>query len=364
MPRWRGSAVGSVFTNNVSIGAPPKTEVAKLGPDGKLYVGLSDVDVWRVLNPLSPSFTVAGNKVERVGVSGEVGGVITSMAFATYLSVRAIGALTRRLPAAPVLVDTPGCDPFDPTQVEELTALAAAISGIMVLVLPADHVVAQPAAFRKAVGVAAQAAAAGSLVTFGVVPTAPETGYGYIRRGAAAGPAYRIAQFVEKPDAQRAAQFLASGEYYWNSGMFLFQVGRYLSELARLAPDIAASCELAWQSAARDLDFTRAGVDAFKGCRSESIDYAVMEKTSDAQVVPLDAGWSDVGSWSSLQAACPSDGQGNVLRGDVITEDTQGCYIYAESRLVGIEIEGASQKVDLQRLLLAGMPGKVETAAA
>ena len=205
----------------------------------------------------------------------------------------------------------------------------------LLLVLPADHVVAQPAAFIKAVGVAAQSAAAGSLVTFGVVPTAPETGYGYIRRGAAAGPAFRIAQFVEKPDAVRAAQFLAGGDYYWNSGMFMFQAGRYLAELARLAPDIAASCEQAWKSSVRDLDFTRVGVEAFKGCRGESIDYAVMEKTGDAQVVPLDAGWNDVGSWSSLQAACPADGQGNVLRGDVLTEDTTGCYVYAESRLVG-----------------------------
>jgi mannose-1-phosphate guanylyltransferase/mannose-6-phosphate isomerase len=184
------------------------------------------------------------------------------------------------------------------------------------------------------VQVAATAAAGGSLATFGVVPQSAETGYGYIRRGAPAGQAYGIVQFVEKPDAGRAAQFLAGGDYYWNSGMFLFSAGRYLSELARLAPDIATACEQAFNGATHDLDFTRVEAGAFAACRSESIDYAVMEKTEAAVVVPLDAGWSDVGSWSSLQAACEADAEGNVLQGDVIAEDTAGCYIHAGSRLV------------------------------
>jgi mannose-1-phosphate guanylyltransferase/mannose-6-phosphate isomerase len=213
-------------------------------------------------------------------------------------------------------------------------ALKTAGEGALLLVLPADHVIRDVAAFRAAVQGAVATASAGSLATFGVVPVAPETGYGYIRRGDAVGAAFRIAQFVEKPDAARAAQFLASGDYYWNSGMFLFGAGRYLAELARLAPDIAAACEQAVQGASHDLDFTRVDAKAFAACRSESIDYAVMEKTTEAVVVPLDAGWSDVGSWSSLQAACKADGDGNVLQGDVLAEDTQGCYIYAGSRLV------------------------------
>jgi mannose-1-phosphate guanylyltransferase / mannose-6-phosphate isomerase len=213
-------------------------------------------------------------------------------------------------------------------------ARKAAGDDALLLVLPADHVIRDAAAFRSAVQVAAASAAAGSLATFGVVPQSPETGYGYIRRGAAAGAAFGIAQFVEKPDAARAAEFLASGDYYWNSGMFLFGAGRYLAELARHAPDIAAACEQAFEGATHDLDFTRVEAKAFAACRSESIDYAVMEKTEQAVVVPLDAGWSDVGSWSSLQAACEADADGNVLQGDVIAEDTSGCYVHAESRLV------------------------------
>jgi mannose-1-phosphate guanylyltransferase/mannose-6-phosphate isomerase len=213
-------------------------------------------------------------------------------------------------------------------------ALAAAGPEALLLVLPADHVIRDAAAFRKAVEVAIVAARAGNLVTFGVVPKSPETGYGYIRRGAAAGMAWRIERFVEKPVQARAEEFLASGEYYWNSGMFVFAARRYLDELQRLAPDIAAACERAIGAAARDLDFTRVDAAAFAECRSESIDYAVMEKTSAAVVVPLDAGWSDVGSWASLHDACPQDADGNVRKGDVLTEDTQGCYLYAESRLV------------------------------
>ncbi len=213
-------------------------------------------------------------------------------------------------------------------------ALAAAGPEALLLVLPADHVIRDAAAFRKAVEVAIEAARAGNLVTFGVVPKSPETSYGYIRRGVAAGKAWRIERFVEKPLQARAEEFLASGEYYWNSGMFVFAARRYLDELQRLAPDIATACERAIGAAARDLDFTRVDAAAFAECRSESIDYAVMEKTSAAVVVPLDAGWSDVGSWSSLHDACPQDTDGNVRKGDVLTEDTRGCYLYAESRLV------------------------------
>jgi mannose-1-phosphate guanylyltransferase/mannose-6-phosphate isomerase len=204
----------------------------------------------------------------------------------------------------------------------------------LLLVLPADHVIRDVAAFQAAIAVAASAARANHLVTFGVVPRNPETGYGYIRRGAAEGDAFRIAQFVEKPDGERAAQFVASGEHYWNSGMFLFRARRYLEELERHAPDIAAACSMAFAGATHDLDFTRIDAGRFGACRSDSIDYAVMEKTADAVVVPLDAGWSDVGSWASLQDASDPDADGNVLRGDVLALDTRGSYVYSEHRLV------------------------------
>ena len=217
-------------------------------------------------------------------------------------------------------------------------AAHAAISAVgeqaLLLVLPADHVIRDAAAFRQAVAVAVTAARAGNLATFGVVPKTPETGYGYIRRGAAEGSAWRIASFVEKPDRARAEQFVAGGDYYWNSGMFVFAARRYLDELQRLAPDIAAACDRASAGAQRDLDFTRVDTAAFAACRSESIDYAVMEKTGAAVVVPLDAGWSDVGSWASLQDACDKDANGNVCKGDVLTEDTSGSFLYAESRMV------------------------------
>ena len=174
----------------------------------------------------------------------------------------------------------------------------------------------------------------GALVTFGIVPSAPETGYGYIRRGEPLGGAFRIAEFVEKPEQARAQTFVGSGEYYWNSGMFLFRARRYLEELEKFAPDIASVCRSSFAGATRDLDFTRIDAGAFQACRSESIDYAVMEKTADAVVVPLDAGWSDVGSWSSLHEASEGDAHGNVMHGDVIIEDTHGSYLYSESRLV------------------------------
>jgi mannose-1-phosphate guanylyltransferase/mannose-6-phosphate isomerase len=208
----------------------------------------------------------------------------------------------------------------------------------LLLVLPADHIIGDVAAFQAAVVVARSAAEAGQLVTFGVVPDSPETGYGYIRRGAplagAASGTHRIAAFVEKPDADRAAEFMASGEYYWNSGMFMFRASRYMEELRRFAPDIAASCERAMAAPTRDLDFTRVNVAEFSGCRSDSIDYAVMERTDCAAVVPLSAGWSDVGSWAALHAASPLDADGNVCRGDVVLQDCSGSYVHAASRLV------------------------------
>jgi len=204
----------------------------------------------------------------------------------------------------------------------------------LLLVLPADHVIVDVSAFHRAIEVAGVAARNGALVAFGIVPTTPETGYGYIRRGALAGGSYRIAEFVEKPELTRAQAFLATGEYYWNSGMFLFRARRYLEELEKFSPDIAAVCGNSFAGAVRDLDFTRIDPGSFRDCRSESIDYAVMEKTADAVVVPLEAGWSDVGTWTSLHAACEHDAQGNALFGDVMVEDTHDSYVYSESRLV------------------------------
>jgi mannose-1-phosphate guanylyltransferase/mannose-6-phosphate isomerase len=209
-----------------------------------------------------------------------------------------------------------------------------AASDPILLVLPADHVIRDVAAFQAVVEQGRVAAAEGKLVTFGVMPDRPETGYGYIRRAKGEGPAYPVAEFVEKPDVATAVRYVQSGEYYWNSGMFMFRARAFLDELKRHAPAMLDACEKAVAAATRDLDFTRLPAAEFSVCPSDSIDYAVMEKTHLAVVVPLDAGWSDVGSWSALQDALPTDAQGNVTAGDVITEGTTGSYLHSTSRLI------------------------------
>ncbi|HEX7034347.1 MAG TPA: mannose-1-phosphate guanylyltransferase/mannose-6-phosphate isomerase [Pseudomonadales bacterium] len=206
----------------------------------------------------------------------------------------------------------------------------------ILLVLPSDHVITDLDAFALAVERAAAAAEGGALVTFGVQPTAPETGYGYIeapgaRVGDAATP---VRSFVEKPDAATAEAYLASGGYFWNSGMFVFRARDYLDELARWQPEIHARMAAAYDAGRTDLDFFRPGPD-FLQCPAESIDYAVMEKTDRAMVVPVAFGWSDVGSWSAIWAASPQDEDGNHLVGDVLTIGTRNSYVLAQDRLVG-----------------------------
>ena len=203
----------------------------------------------------------------------------------------------------------------------------------VLLVLPADHVIPDTGAFHKAIYAAHSAALNDRLVTFGVVPTRPETGYGYIK-AVGEGEVRGVEQFVEKPAKDVAEQYLASGDYLWNSGMFMFKASAYLRVLRKYAPEIYDACSAAMANARTDMDFLRPAEDDFKACRSDSIDYAVMEKTRSASVVALDAGWSDVGSWASLHDACEKDENDNVLKGDVLTHDTRNCYVYAESRLV------------------------------
>lgn len=204
----------------------------------------------------------------------------------------------------------------------------------ILLVLAADHIIKDVPAFHNSIQKALPLAAAGKLVTFGIVPSHPETGYGYIERGAAVGSGYAVARFVEKPDFSTAQDYFESGKYLWNSGIFLFRASRYLEELGRFRPAIIAACRDALAKSSQDMHFMRINSGAFMTCPNDSIDYAVMEKTSDAVVVPLDAGWSDVGSWSALWDVNPKDLQGNVLQGDVLAEDTLNSFVHAESRLV------------------------------
>ena len=201
------------------------------------------------------------------------------------------------------------------------------------LVMPADHLIEDEAAFRAAVGHALVLADEGWLVTFGITPDYAETGYGYVERGEALGTAgFRVASFVEKPDLATAERYVATGTYAWNSGMFLFRAQRYLDELARHAPGILAAAREAHARAVADLDFIRVDAGAFGGSPSDSIDYAVMEKTDRAAVVPVSCGWSDIGSWSSLWAVSERDDAGNRHEGDVISVDTRGSLVRASER--------------------------------
>jgi mannose-1-phosphate guanylyltransferase/mannose-1-phosphate guanylyltransferase/mannose-6-phosphate isomerase len=205
------------------------------------------------------------------------------------------------------------------------------------LILAADHVISDVAAFHAAIGNAEQLAQRGLLVTFGIVPNCPETGYGYIKRGSATEyGAYQVDSFVEKPDLATATHYLESGEYLWNSGMFAFKAGSYLAELEKFNPEMLACCQQAIATAKVDVDFVRVDKAVFSSCPADSIDYAIMEKTDKAVVVPLDAGWNDVGSWSALWEVREKDSQGNSISGDVITINTQNSLIHAEHKLVTV----------------------------
>ncbi|MCP4386695.1 MAG: mannose-1-phosphate guanylyltransferase/mannose-6-phosphate isomerase [Gammaproteobacteria bacterium] len=204
----------------------------------------------------------------------------------------------------------------------------------VLLVLTADHEIPDQQAFTDVVRQALPLAQAGKLVTFGIVPTHAATGYGYIRRGESEGDGYIVDEFIEKPDQQTANGYLASDEYYWNSGMFMFRAQAYLDELEKFKPEMVSHCRQAATGMSEDLGFLRLDAEAFGECEADSIDYAVMEKTGLACVVPMDAGWSDIGSWSSLWEQGDKDANGNATRGDVLTSDTENSIVHAESRLV------------------------------
>lgn len=222
-----------------------------------------------------------------------------------------------------------------------LAAIATLKKGLdpLLLVLAADHIILDEQEFRRIVSAAVPCAQQDKLVTFGIVPTAPETGYGYIQAASALDTTqeqrvYAVKQFVEKPNLPTAQQYLASGDFYWNSGMFLFKASAYLDNLKQYRPDIFAACELAMENIDPDLDFIRVNKEAFLQCPDDSIDYAVMEKTDSAVVIPLDAGWSDVGSWSSLWEVSEKNTEGNSHKGDVLSFNSQNNYVFAETGLV------------------------------
>lgn len=247
---------------------------------------------------------------------------------------------TSKTGASAILLEPVGRNTAPAVAVAALQALTVSKDAVL-LVLPADHLIKDVEAFQAAVEQGLPLAQAGKMVTFGIVPDGPETGYGYIKAGAAlSDAANEIASFVEKPDLETAKGYLADGSYRWNSGMFLLSAKAYLDELKQHAPDIAAASEKAFSGAEKDLDFIRLESEAFAGCPSDSIDYAVMENTQNGAVLSLDCGWNDVGAWSALWEVGDKDASGNVLQGDVLCADVKNSYLRGEERMiaaVGVE---------------------------
>ncbi|MFZ5572590.1 MAG: mannose-1-phosphate guanylyltransferase/mannose-6-phosphate isomerase [Thermodesulfobacteriota bacterium] len=244
--------------------------------------------------------------------------------------------------SAVIILEPVGRNTAPAVAVAALKSLAAKQDPIL-LVLPADHFIENSSRFHYSLSAGVRFAEQGRLITFGIVPTAPETGYGYIRKGAPIpGPAGQpanpavttIDRFVEKPDRKTAEQYVASGEYFWNSGIFMFKASRVLSEMDRHVPEIVSACKTAMTDGREDLDFFRLDQAAFAACPGDSIDYAIMEKTTNGAMVPLDAGWNDLGSWEALWQVGQKDGQQNVLKGDVVIEDVKNSYLHATDRLI------------------------------
>ncbi len=283
--------------------------------------------------PLSGTTSLLAQTWQRVAGLDQVAAPIVvcneEHRFLVAEQMRACGAQS-----AAIVLEPQGRNTAPAAAVAALKALEIAADAVMLL-LPADHVIQQPEVFAAAVAHGLPAAREGQLVTFGIVPTAPETGYGYIKRAKAIGDElFRIERFVEKPDLETARGYLASGDYLWNSGMFLMRADAYLEQLEKFAPAIVQASRKALADARSDLDFTRLDAAAFAECPSDSIDYAVMERTERGVVVPLACGWNDVGSWSSLWDVASKDEQHNAVSGDVLLHDVDHSYIRAESRLV------------------------------
>ena len=310
------------------------------------------------LLPLVGEKSMLQETVRRLsGISGIADPIIVSNESHRFMiaeQMRVIGVT----PAA-IMLEPVGRNTAPAVAVAALQASAQGKDPVL-LVLPADHVIKDIAAFQAAIVSGERFAQQGKLITFGIVPHTPVTGYGYIRKGArlktkdtvkksiegkgkkdivtadrsSCIPAFLVDRFVEKPDLAKAKKYLASGDYLWNSGMFMFRASAFLKELKRLAPDILGACRRAYKDLIQDFDFLRLDEKAFSACPSDSIDYAVMEKTGAAAVIPLDAGWNDVGTWSALWEVLPRDEKGNALSGDVLTRDVTNSIIYADSRLV------------------------------
>jgi mannose-1-phosphate guanylyltransferase len=301
------------------------------GGSGSRLWPLSRTQYPKQFLPLNSDFTMLQETVARLGIVEHVSLVCNE-------EHRFLAAEQMRVINQPcsIFLEPVGRNTAPAIALAALDAVSKGKGSECLLILAADHVIEDEAAFQVAVCQAEPLASKGMLVTFGIVPQHAETGYGYIQAGHTfeTSSAFNIKQFVEKPDLDTARAYLESGDFYWNSGMFMFRADRYLEELGKYRPDILQACQKAMTAPAQDMDFIRVDAEAFSLCPDESVDYAVMEKTESAVVIPLDAGWSDLGSWSALWELKEKDSEGNVTEGDVIALDSRDSLIMSKDRLV------------------------------
>ncbi len=300
------------------------------GGSGTRLWPLSRKNLPKQFLPLAGDLSLFQQTVERAGHLADAGAPIV-VCSDDHRFLVAEQLLQMKVEGASIILEPAPRNTAPAIALAALQALARDPDAIM-LVLPADHLIGDTASFQEAVEQALPVAQQDWLVTFGIRPEAAETGFGYIRRGEALEAAFRVAQFVEKPDAATAQRYVADGSYDWNSGMFMFKAARYMQELDRYAPAIATATRAAFAGAKSDLDFVRIDQATFVASPEDSIDYAVMEKTDRAAVVPVSCGWSDIGSWAALWAAADKDASGNRLEGDVIAIDTRNCLVRTSER--------------------------------
>ena len=283
----------------------------------------------QLLNLIDPSLSMLQQTVKRLeGVEGVQSPIVICNQEHRFMVGEQLQAIGTQEPT--ILLEPEG---RNTAAAIALAAFRANADDVMV-VMPADHVIGNLDGFIEAVDKAKNLAMEGGLVTFGVVPTKPETGYGYIKSGEPEAYGFAVDEFVEKPDITKATEYINSNEYFWNGGIFVFTAGVYLEELNNHAPEIYASCQQAIKKSVKDLDFVRVDEESFLACPSISIDYAIMEHTEKAKLVPLDVDWSDVGSWSALWEVSNKDQNLNAIHGDVLMHDTHNSHIYSESKLV------------------------------
>ena len=331
------------------------------GGSGTRLWPLSRAALPKQLLPLASKFSLLQDTVSRLDDMPEIADPLmvcnVEHRFMIAEQMRQIGATPRAIVLEPVGRNTA------PAIAVAALMLSRDDPDALMLVLPADHLIGDVEAFHAAIRTASGAAKNGHLTTFGIVAATPETGYGYIRKGApladTAG-AHQVAAFVEKPDQGTAEQYIQSGDYYWNSGMFLFRASDFLNELKTLRPDIFEASRAALDAATLDLDFVRLDPAAFEACPSESVDYAVMEHTRNAAVVPADIAWNDIGAWSALWDVATKDDFGNAIRGDVMLENARNNFVRAETRMVALLGVSDLVVVETADVVLVAQKGQVQ----